>query len=67
MSEPGETFEQKLARIDAIVKELANEQTTLDRGVALFQEGRALITACEALLKGAQEQVEAATRADIKP
>ncbi len=67
MNEPSESFEQKLARIDAIVKELANEQTTLDRGVALFQEGRALITACEALLKGAQEQVEAATSADAKP
>ena len=67
MSEPGETFEQKLARIDAIVKELANEQTTLDRGVALFQEGRSLIAACESLLKGAQEQVEAATHADAKP
>ncbi len=66
MSEPGEAFEQKLARIDAIVKELANEQTTLDRGVALFQEGRTLITACEALLKGAQEQVEAATKSASK-
>ncbi len=66
MSEPGEPFEQKLARIDAIVKELANEQTTLDRGVALFQEGRALITACEALLKGAQEQVEASTKGESK-
>ena len=67
MNEPGESFEQKLARIDAIVKELANDQTTLDRGVALFQEGRALITACEALLKGAQEQVDAVTRGEVKP
>uniref|UniRef100_E6Q7V4 Exodeoxyribonuclease VII, small subunit n=1 Tax=mine drainage metagenome TaxID=410659 RepID=E6Q7V4_9ZZZZ len=67
MNEPGESFEQKLARIDAIVKELANEQTTLDRGVALFQEGRALITACETLLKGAQEQVDASTRGEVKP
>ncbi len=67
MNEPGESFEQKLARIDAIVKELSNDQTTLDRGVALFQEGRALITACEALLKGAQEQVDAVTRGEVKP
>ncbi len=67
MNEPGESFEQKLARIDAIVKELANDQTTLDRGVALFQEGRALITACEALLKGAQEQVDASARGEAKP
>lgn len=66
MNEPGESFEGKLARIDAIVKELANEQTTLDRGVALFKEGRALITACEALLKGAQEQVDASTRGEAK-
>ncbi len=54
------TFEQKLDRIDAIVKELENGRTDLDRAVALFKEGKALARECEQLLKSAQEQVDQA-------
>ncbi|HUY10784.1 MAG TPA: exodeoxyribonuclease VII small subunit [Candidatus Dormibacteraeota bacterium] len=63
MTQPKQSFEEKLARIDAIVKEIASDQTTLDRGIALFTEGRELIASCEAQLRGAQAQVDAASSA----
>jgi len=56
------TFEEKLDRIDAIVKELEGGHTDLDRAIALFKEGKALTRECEALLKSAQEQIDRAGR-----
>ena len=53
------TFEEKLDRIDAIVKEL-EAGVELDRAIALFKEGKALTRDCEALLKNAQEQIDQA-------
>ena len=56
---PG-AFEQKIARLEAIVKELESGNVELDRAVALFKEGKALSAECEQLLKGAQEQIDRA-------
>jgi exodeoxyribonuclease VII small subunit len=56
---PG-AFEQKIARLEAIVKELENGNVELDRAVQLFKEGKGLATECETLLKGAQEQIDRA-------
>jgi exodeoxyribonuclease VII small subunit len=53
------TFEEKLDRIDAIVKEL-EAGPDLDRAIALFKEGKTLTRDCEALLKNAQEQIDQA-------
>jgi exodeoxyribonuclease VII small subunit len=53
------TFEEKLDRIDAIVKEL-EAGADLDRAIALFKEGRILARECEVLLKSAQEQIDQA-------
>ncbi len=53
-------FEAKLDRIDAIVKELENPDTKLDRAIALFKEGKVLARECEALLKSAQTQIDEA-------
>ena len=53
------TFEEKLDRIDAIVKELEGG-ADLDRAIALFKEGRTLARECEVLLKNAQEQIDQA-------
>ena len=53
------TFEEKLERIDAIVKELEGG-AELDRAIALFKEGRTLARDCEVLLKNAQEQIDQA-------
>ncbi len=54
------TFEEKLERIDAIVKELESGRVELDRAIELFKEGKILTRECEQLLRGAQEQVDKA-------
>jgi exodeoxyribonuclease VII small subunit len=55
-----QTFEQKLTRIDEIVKELESGQVELQRATELFKEGKVLTRECETLLKRAQEQVDEA-------
>lgn len=54
------SFEAKLERIDAIVKELENNRVDLDRAIELFKEGKVLARECETLLRNAQEQVDKA-------
>jgi exodeoxyribonuclease VII small subunit len=61
-----QTFEAKLARIEAIVKELEGQTIDLQRATELFKEGKALTRECEALLKSAQEQVDRASRDDAR-
>jgi exodeoxyribonuclease VII small subunit len=55
-----QNFEAKLARIDAIVKELESGNVELQRATELFAEGKTLARECEELLKVAQEQIERA-------
>ena len=66
MSDASSNFEAKLERIEAIVRELEDENTKLDRAIALFKEGKVLARECETLLKSAQAQVDEAM-ADAKP
>lgn len=54
------TFEQKLSRIEAIVKELDGGTVELQRATELFKEGKQLARECEELLKSAQLQIEEA-------
>jgi exodeoxyribonuclease VII small subunit len=54
------SFEEKLARIDAIVKELEGGHVELDRAIELFKEGKVLARECETMLRSAQEQVDKA-------
>jgi exodeoxyribonuclease VII small subunit len=60
MSGSDASFEAKLDRIDAIVKELENGDTKLERAIVLFKEGKVLARECEALLKSAQTQIDEA-------
>lgn len=53
-------FEEKVARLEAIAKELEGGGVELDRAVALFKEGKALAVDCEKLLKVAQQQIDRA-------
>lgn len=55
-----ENFEQKLARIDAIVKDLEGGGVELKRATDLFKEGKALVRECESILKAAQTQIDEA-------
>lgn len=54
------SFEEKLERIDEIVKKLETGRVDLDEAIALFKEGKELARECEAMLKSAQEQVDRA-------
>jgi exodeoxyribonuclease VII small subunit len=66
MSDREASFESKLDRIDAIVKELESGDIKLDRAIVLFKEGKVLARECEALLKSAQAQIDEAM-AEPKP
>ena len=59
MSEPS-AFDAKLARLEAIVKQLETGDPSLDDAVKLFKEGKTLASECEALLKTSQEHIDAA-------
>ena len=61
------SFEQKMSRLEAIVRELEGGSIDLDRAVALFKDGKALARECEALLKVAQEHVERAMSSGQTP
>ena len=57
MTESTLTFEQQLERLDAIVRQLERGDAPLDRSLALFEEGTALIRSCGALLDAAEQTV----------
>lgn len=57
-------FEQKIERLEIIVRELESGNVELDRAVALFKEGKTLSDECEKLLKGAQSDIDKAMSAD---
>ena len=52
------SFEDALARLEAIVSRLESGQAPLEQSIALYEEGAALKTHCEARLKAAQLRVE---------
>jgi exodeoxyribonuclease VII small subunit len=56
---PG-AFEQKVAELESIVKQLEKGDVELDRAVDLFKRGKTLANECEELLKGAQAQIDRA-------
>ena len=55
------TFEQSLARLQAIVTELEGDNLELERAVALYKEGRELVGQCEGMLKTAEATLRAAS------
>jgi len=61
------TFEAKVARLEAIVKDLEGGNVELDKAVALFKEGKTLSRECQELLKAAHEQIDRAMETAAKP
>ncbi|MBV8246410.1 MAG: exodeoxyribonuclease VII small subunit [Candidatus Eremiobacteraeota bacterium] len=55
-----DTFETKMARLEAIVGELERGDPELSRVVDLFKEGKTLARECEAMLKVAQGDIDRA-------
>ena len=50
------SFEEALARLDAIVKSLEEGKTSLDESLKLFEEGIKLVRDCEIKLKNVEEK-----------
>ena len=52
------TFEESLARLEAIVEELDGDDLTLDQALRLFEEGVERLRAASALLTAAEASVK---------
>ena len=52
------TFEQRVERLEAIVRELEGEQLELSRALALFEEGVECLRGAAAELERAEAQVQ---------
>jgi exodeoxyribonuclease VII small subunit len=57
MAEKKKTFEESIARLDIIVKQLEKGDVPLNESLALFEEGTALISACNMMLEEAEQKV----------
>lgn len=51
-------FEQAIARLDEIVKQLEGGNAPLDASLKLFEEGVGLVTACKKQLDAAEQRVK---------
>ena len=60
--EKPEPFENNLARLDAIVRELEDVDLPLDRALVLYEEGMKLSECCHKQLEQAEGRVEVLTR-----
>lgn len=57
MKEKDMKFEQAMARLEEIVKELEQGSFTLDESLAAYEEGIGLLRLCTAQLENAQAKV----------
>jgi exodeoxyribonuclease VII small subunit len=53
-----DSFDQRLARLEAIVAELENGEIALEPSIARYQEGVELLKSCQSLLDGFRKRVE---------
>ena len=58
MNQPNMTFEQSMARLEAIVRAMERGDVALEESLKLFQEGTELVRSCQKLLDEAQLQVK---------
>ena len=58
MSKKNETFEEKMRRLEEIVRAMERGDVALDESLKLFQEGTELVRSCGKLLDEAELQVK---------
>jgi len=63
MTNDNHTFEEKMQRLEQIVRALERGDVALEQSLTLFQEGTALISSCASLLDNAELQVKKITAA----
>lgn len=62
------SFEEAMAELEAVVRQLESGNVPLEQSIALYERGSALKARCEAQLKAAEEKVAAITlTADGQP
>lgn len=57
MSKKNETFEEKIHRLEEIVRAMERGDVALEESLKLFQEGTELVRSCGKLLEDARMQV----------
>ncbi len=57
MEQESKTFEQSMARLEAIVRQMEQGNVPLEESLKLFQEGTGLVQTCTQLLDSAEMQV----------
>lgn len=68
MNQKNHTFEEKMHRLEQIVRAMERGDVPLEESLKLFQEGTALVESCGKLLDEAEMQVKKiATAADGSP
>ena len=68
MNKENHTFEEKMQRLELIVRALERGDVPLEKSLELFQEGTALISSCANLLEKAELEVKKiVTAADGSP
>jgi exodeoxyribonuclease VII small subunit len=53
-----DSFDERLARLEAIVAELEHGEIALEPAISRYQEGVELLKGCKSLLEGFQKRVE---------
>ena len=60
-------FEESMNRLNEIVKALENGNSELDRSLALFEEGAAIIKNCNKMLDEAEQKVSMLKNGNEEP
>ena len=64
MSEKKQSFEEKMQRLEQIVRSMERGDVALEESLKLFQEGTELVRSCGTLLDEAELQVKKITTAE---
>ena len=62
MAKVGKSFEESVGRLEEIVRMLENGTATLDESLKLYEEGIALVRACNKQLDGAEKKIRILTQ-----
>ena len=58
MNNKAHSFEENMHRLEQIIRSMERGEVPLEESLTLFQEGTALVSACEELLSNAELQIK---------